>query len=112
MTTPPEPGTPGSHAYLAAQRARLLRFAAGSRTPQGFGYLDAAGRVDVTRPVELWITCRMTHTFALGLLAGEPPAPGGPDEEGLRELVAHGLRSLGGALRDAEHGGWFAAIGD
>ncbi|GMA35490.1 AGE family epimerase/isomerase [Demequina litorisediminis] len=44
----------------------------------------------------------MTHCFALASLMGVPGA--GP-------LVDHGLDALTGRLRDAEHGGWFAAVG-
>lgn len=102
---------PGGARYLARQRADLLRFAAGARSPLGFGWLDDEGRVDEARPVELWITCRMTHVAALGALAAEPPAPGGPDAAALTALAAHGVASLRGPLRDAEHGGWFAAVG-
>ncbi|MCD4523347.1 AGE family epimerase/isomerase [Nocardioides sp. cx-173] len=102
---------PGSASYLAAQRADLLRFARGSRTARGFGYLDADGAVDPARPVELWITCRMTHVFALGLLAAEPPAAGGPNVEDLRSLTGHGVGALRTAFADGEHGGWFAAVG-
>ncbi|NTW39889.1 MAG: AGE family epimerase/isomerase, partial [Cellulomonadaceae bacterium] len=104
--------TPGSSAHLAEQRADLLRFAQASRHPSGFGWLDEHGRLDPSHPVELWITCRMTHVFSLGLLAGEPPAPGGPDEATLRSLAEHGVASLTGALADHENGGWFAAVGD
>ncbi|WP_193606721.1 AGE family epimerase/isomerase [Nocardioides lijunqiniae] len=112
MTTTHDRPTPGSPAYLADQRADLLRFARGSRTGLGFGYLDSAGVVDPARPVELWITCRMTHTFALGLLAGEPPAPGGPGADELASLVEHGVRSLRTSLADDAHGGWLAAVGE
>lgn len=104
--------TPGDLDYLAAQRADLLRFAAGAVRPQGFGWLQEDGTVDTTRGVELWITCRMTHVFALGVLAGEDPAPGGPDQDALRALLDHGVGALTGPLRDAEHGGWFAAVDD
>ncbi|RIK11333.1 MAG: N-acyl-D-glucosamine 2-epimerase [Acidobacteria bacterium] len=105
--------TPGSWAYRREQRGELLRFARGSRGAEGFGYLDDGGRVDSGRPVELYVTCRMTHVFALGVLAGEEPAPGGPDREELMALAAHGVRSLlEGPLRDDEHGGWFAAVRD
>lgn len=101
----------GDERYLTEQRADLLRFAAGARRPEGFGWLDEHGVVDPSRPVELWITCRMTHVAALGLLAGEAPAPGGPDAAALADLAAHGVAALaGGPLRDAEHGGWFAAV--
>jgi sulfoquinovose isomerase len=104
----PDPAAPGGTAWLADQRADLLRFLPASRRPEGFGWLDVDGRPDPSRPVELWITCRMTHVAALGLLAGEPPAPGGPDADELAGLVDHGVAALTGPLRDAEHGGWYA----
>ncbi len=103
--------TPGDETYLAACRADLLRFMVGAVRPEGFGWLDERGAVDLARPVELWITCRMTHVAALGALAGEPPAPGGPDGAALRGLVDHGVAALRGPLHDDEHGGWFAAVG-
>ncbi|GAB3812187.1 AGE family epimerase/isomerase [Tessaracoccus terricola] len=103
--------TPGDAAHRKTVRAELLRFAAGSRHRNGFGYLDDAGAVVADRPVELWITCRMTHTFSLGLLAGEEPAEGGPDAAALRDLVEHGVAALlDGPLRDTGNGGWFAGI--
>ncbi len=102
---------PALTAFLTAQRADLLRFAAGARTDLGFGYLDERGGVDPARPVELWITCRMTHVCALGALVAEPPAAGGPDPDRLAALAAHGVRSLCGALHDHEDGGWFATVG-
>ncbi|WP_298802251.1 AGE family epimerase/isomerase [uncultured Pseudokineococcus sp.] len=102
---------PGSADHLADQRADLLRFAAGSRHDLGFGNLDDVGGVDPASPVELYVTCRMTHVFALGALANEPPAPGGPGRAEMLDLVAHGVRSLLGPLRDAEHGGWSAVVG-
>ncbi|WP_062529281.1 AGE family epimerase/isomerase [Demequina rhizosphaerae] len=104
--------TPGDAAYLAAQRADLLRFAHGSAADDGFGWLGETGRVDRTRPVELWISCRMTHVAALGMLAAEPPAPGGPDAAALGAMAAHGVRALRRRLRDPEHDGWFAAMVD
>jgi mannose/cellobiose epimerase-like protein (N-acyl-D-glucosamine 2-epimerase family) len=108
VSTPP---TPGSPAYLAAQRADLLRFAAGSRHEQGFGWLDDDGVLDPSRPVELWITCRMTHVFSLAVLADEAPAAGGPDAAELAELAEHGVGSLLTHLADHEHRGWYAAVG-
>ena len=102
--------TPGSAAFRAAQRGDLLRFAAASRVQDGFGWLDDEGRVDGERPTELWITCRMTHVAALGLLANEAALHGGPDGAQLGALVAHGVQSLSGPLRDATHTGWFASV--
>jgi sulfoquinovose isomerase len=99
--------TAGDGSWRAAQRAELLGFAAGARHPLGFGYLRADGSVDMTRPVELWISCRMTHVAALGVLAGERS---GPPVEELRDLARHGVWSLLGPLRDPEYDGWYAAI--
>lgn len=104
---------PGDAAYRAEQRADLLRFAAGSRHDDGFGYLDDRGHLDSTKPVELYVTCRMTHVFSLGLLAGEEPAASGPSAEDLRALVEHGVEALlHGPLRDQEFGGWLASVHD
>ncbi len=100
---------PGSPPWRAAQRAALLRFLAGAGSPHGFGYLRADGSLDTARPVELWITCRMTHVAALGAMAGDADAPD-PDE--LRGLAEHGVRSLLGPLRDGAYDGWYAAVGD
>lgn len=94
----------------AGLRADLLRFLVGSRHPLGFGYLQTDGELDATRPVELWITCRMTHVAALGMLAAEEPAPGGPGPDRLAELAGHGVAALLGPLRDQEYDGWFAAV--
>ena len=60
-----------------------------------------AGRPELDRPVELWITCRMTHVFSLGHLMGRP---------GCGTLADHGLRALTGRFRDPVHGGWYAAV--
>ena len=88
--------------WLDDEMRRLVHFGAASVDPRGgFGWLLDDGTRDATRPVELWISCRMTHVYALAELAGI---------EGAREKVDHGVASLAGALRDAEHGGWFSAI--
>jgi len=105
------PSSPGDGAYRRGQRADLLRFMTAARHPLGFGWLDAAGSLDPTRDVELWISCRMTHVACLGVLADEPAAPGGPGADALRDLAEHGVRSLTGPLADAEYGGWFSAVG-
>jgi mannose/cellobiose epimerase-like protein (N-acyl-D-glucosamine 2-epimerase family) len=103
----------GSAEFRAGQRGDLLRFAARSVVPDGFGWLDEDGEVAADHPTELWITCRMTHVAALGALAGESPVEGGPDIAELQRLAAHGVDALrAGSLRDAQHGGWRAAVRD
>lgn len=92
---------PGHPAYLAAERDRLLDFAEASRHPLGFGWLDERGQLDGTHPVELYLTCRMTHVISLGVLLGRV---------GAAALAEHGVTALAGSLRDQEHGGWFPAV--
>jgi mannose/cellobiose epimerase-like protein (N-acyl-D-glucosamine 2-epimerase family) len=94
---------PGGPAYLAAERDRLLSFASGSRHPLGFGWLDENGELDPSHPVELYITCRMTHVMSLGVLLGRT---------GAAALAEHGVAALDGPLRDLTHGGWYPAVND
>ncbi len=96
--------------FLAAQRADLLRFAEKAARRDGFGWLGSDGVLDTSRPVELWITCRMTHVASLGVLASEAPVPGGPDHTRLVAMAEHGVNALRGPLRDHANGGWFAAV--
>lgn len=95
-----DPGRPGGSAWLEQETTRLLEFAAGSRVGTGFGWLSETGEVERDRPVELYITGRMTHTFALAVLEGRA---------GYDELLQHGLDSLD-RMRDRENGGWHARV--
>ena len=80
----------------------LVHFAAGSVVDCGFGYMDRNGVVDPSKPVELWITGRMTYVFALAALKGYDWAI---------PLVDHGIRCLTeGPMYDAENGGWFSGL--
>lgn len=87
--------------WLESECDALLRFGRAARTPRGFGYLDAGGVVTDLYSSELWITCRMTHSFALGTLLGRP---------GCAPLVDHGIRALAATFADGEHGGWYTAV--
>lgn len=106
MTTPSGStwrGLPSHAGWLEAEAFRLLAFARGSRVAGGFAWLDDHGRPDPDRPLQLWITTRMTHVFALGHLLGHP---------GCGPLVDHGLNALGDGFRDSEHGGWYPELRD
>ncbi len=93
---------PAHRTWLDEEMRRLARFGVASADPRGgFGWLLDDGTRDGSRPVELWISCRMTYVFALAELAGV---------DGASALVEHGLSALEGPLRDAEHGGWFSSI--
>jgi mannose/cellobiose epimerase-like protein (N-acyl-D-glucosamine 2-epimerase family) len=88
--------------WLDSEGGRLLEFASAARQPvAGFAWLDGEGRPQLDRPLEAWITARMTHVFALAHLRGIPGA--GP-------LAEHGVKALSGPFRDPEHGGWFSAL--
>ncbi|NHC13324.1 AGE family epimerase/isomerase [Motilibacter deserti] len=93
---------PSHLAWLDEEGRRLLSFAEASRHPSGgFAWLDGAGKPELHRPIETWITARMTHVFALAHLRGAPGAGGHADA---------GVAALAGLLRDGEHGGWFSAV--
>jgi len=96
------PDLPAHHRWLESETDRLLGFAGNARHPDGgFGWLDEQGNLDPTHPVELWITCRMTHVAALGVLLGRP---------GQGDLLDHGIRSLTGPFLDHDGGGWHATL--
>lgn len=79
----------------------LIDFARGSKVPTGFGYMDEDGVVDPSRPVELWISARMTHVFALATMISV---------KGAREQMDHGVQSLLRYFRDHDNGGWYSSI--
>ncbi len=97
-------GDPAHVRWLEAEVDRLLQFGRAARHPDGgFAWLDDDGVPELDRPVELWVTCRMTHVYALGHLMGRP---------GCADLADHGVDALQGRFRDASHGGWFAQVGE
>lgn len=90
-------------AWLAAHCRDLIDVARGSAVPEGgFGYLGDDGHVLEDHGVELYVTCRMTHVFALAQLRGD---------ETCAPLVEHGLAALSGRLHDHEDGGWLSRVG-
>ncbi len=94
--------SPSHLRWLEGEADRLLEFSRAARHPAGgFAWLDSVGRPQLDRPVELWITCRMTHVFALGDLMGRP---------GCGNLADHGVQALEGRFRDREHSGWYRSI--
>ena len=109
VDAPPAPHVPwidrASHrSWLEGEGDELLVFGSESvREDGGFAWLDEHGQADLSRPSELWLTCRMTHCFALGHLLGRPD---------FGRFADHGIASLRGVFQDAEHGGWFSAVAD
>jgi mannose/cellobiose epimerase-like protein (N-acyl-D-glucosamine 2-epimerase family) len=101
-TDRPWTALPSHRNWLRDQARELTGFARASVRPEGgFCWLDDDGVPDPREPLQTWITCRMTHVFALANLQGEPGA--GP-------IADHGVAALTGLLRDREHGGWFTSV--
>src|SRR5689334_21918592 len=95
--------SPAHARWLEAECDRLLAFGRAARHPDGgFAWLDDDGAPDLGRPIPIWVTCRMTHVFALGHLMGRPECA---------SLVDHGIAALQGRFRDSEHDGWYAELG-
>src|SRR5919112_454235 len=95
--------SPAHTRWLEQETDRLLDFARRSVDPDGgFGWLGDDGRLVAERGRPLWITCRMTHVFALGHQLGRP---------GCGPLVDHGVAALRGPFEDEWHGGWYAELG-
>jgi sulfoquinovose isomerase len=93
---------PAHARWLEAEGDRLLEFGRAARHPDGgFAWLGDAGEPDLDRPVELWVTSRMTHVYALGHLLGRPDCA---------SLADHGIAALRGRMRDHTHGGWYAKV--
>lgn len=94
---------PSHHRWLEAETDRLFAFGEASKDPDGgFGWLNEDGTRNPDKDVELWLTCRMTHVYALATLMGRP---------GAAALADHGVDALVGRLKDQAHGGWYAAVG-
>ena len=83
---------------LSQEFRALVEFAKGSKVPAGFAYMDVNGVPDPSKPLELWINCRMTHIFALADMLGV---------QGTREYMDHGVAALSNYFRDQVYGGWF-----
>lgn len=92
---------PALHDAFDEDFRALVDFAKASKCPAGFASLDADGAIDESKPVELWIACRMTYVFALAQLRGI---------DSVFDLVEHGLDSLSGPFFDDECGGWHSAL--
>ena len=96
-------GDPTHEEWLEAEGDRLLEFGRASRHPEGgFAWLDDDGAPELDRPVELWISCRMTHVYSLGHLIGRPDCDA---------LADHGVEALRARFRDKKHRGWYAKVG-
>lgn len=94
--------SPAHWRWLESETDRLLHFATGALRPSGgFGMLDEVGMIDPDAPIDLLVTCRMTHVFAVGALLGRP---------GCGPRADHGVLALRHLFRDAANGGWYRQL--
>ena len=95
-------GSQANRIFMASQTYGLLDFGRGFPAPiGGSGWLNNDGTLDPSHGIQTWITCRMTHVYAIGALLGYP---------GAAALVDEGLRGLTGVLHDDENGGWYPGV--
>ncbi len=88
--------------FLKDHARSLIEFARGSVSKHGgFGYLNSVGKVDISRPREVYIQARMTQVFGLAHLLRLADS---------YELVDHGVTSILTLFQDKEHLGFFNAI--
>jgi len=88
--------------WLLGQRRLLRRHVSSAVHPDGgFAWLGSDNRPRLDRPVELWISARMTYVAALSVLEGD---------DTLQDPLAHGVTALDTVFRDPDHEGWFAAV--
>lgn len=89
--------------WLEQETDRILDFGKNAAVPTGFGWLGNNGQVRSDMGTHLWITARMLHTYSVAAGMGRP---------GAYALVDHGIKTLNGALRDQQYGGWYACVND
>lgn len=88
--------------FLLEQAKSLLQFARGSEMSiGGFGYLDSKGTVDLTKPRQSYVQCRMIQVFGLTYLMGINDS---------KNLVTHGVDSLNKLFFDPKNHGFFNSI--
>ena len=88
--------------FLGNEARSLLNFAYGSVIDSGgFGYLNAEGKVDPTKPLECYMQGRKIQVFGLSHRMGLADCT---------ELVKHGVNSLTNLFKDKKNGGFYSAI--
>lgn len=87
--------------WLSYRMHQVLEYGHKAFLPGGYGYINADGSVDESKPVEMDLTARSTYIYALGVSLGIP---------GSLRRCEHGIRALTHAFKDSEFGGWFTFI--
>lgn len=85
--------------WLSANMQALIEEAEGAIVSTGFAHLDADGKPDLSRSIDLAVTGRMAYIFSLGALMGLP---------GTRRYADHAVKSLTTYFTDPVNGGmWY-----
>jgi len=94
---------PAHRQFLIRDAKRALDFFDASAVPDGLAALDGAGRPLGDGVLELHVTTRLVHSYALGQLAGRRDGAG---------IIDRGMDLLWRKHRDARHGGFVWALRD
>jgi mannose/cellobiose epimerase-like protein (N-acyl-D-glucosamine 2-epimerase family) len=88
--------------FLRSQAISLIDFTRGSKMNEGgFGYLNSTGKVDLNKPREVYIQCRMIQVLGLAQLF---------DMADSNRLIDHGIDALLDLFHDKDNGGFFNSI--
>ncbi len=79
----------------------LTEFAKGALVPEGFGFLDRFGNVDISRSPACFVTARMTYCFSIAALLEVPD---------VIRYAAHGVACLSDQFWDATFGGYLTSL--
>jgi len=73
-------GNEANRIFMASQTYGFLDFGRGFPTEQGgAGWLNDDGSIDPEQGIQTWITCRMTHVYAIGKRLGQVAGIDGHD---------------------------------
>jgi mannose/cellobiose epimerase-like protein (N-acyl-D-glucosamine 2-epimerase family) len=88
--------------FLLAHAKSILDFGKNSISPHGgFGYLDAVGAIDTTKPRETYQQARFTQVYGIAHLMGLGD---------YSRQISEGINSLNSIMRDQKSGGYFNAV--
>lgn len=88
--------------FLTPLALELIEFSEASVSAKGgFGYLDSLGKVDGSKPRQVYVQCRMIQVLGLGTILGLSDN---------RKLVEDGVDALLDLFQDKKNGGFFNSI--
>lgn len=93
---------PLDQTYLQPLAMDLIKFSRNSVSALGgFGYLDALGNVDASKPRQVYVQCRMIQVLGLAELFNLASS---------RTLIEDGVDAILDIFQDKVHGGFFNSI--